>query len=96
MPAASAPASFPSLVVPHWYASVGRLAGGGASTLSVHGLCGNGTLEAGLTVPPVFLLRGYPGSAKLVLGRHPSCGVSAGPSRCARIPCCLADTLPLL
>jgi len=31
--------------------------------------------------PPFFLLRGYPGSAKLVLGRPPSCGDSAGPSR---------------
>ncbi len=29
------------------YASVGRLAGCGASTLSVHGLFGKGTLEAG-------------------------------------------------
>ncbi|MGZ9163250.1 MAG: hypothetical protein ACXW4J_09530, partial [Candidatus Deferrimicrobiaceae bacterium] len=30
------------------YASVGRLAGSGASTLSVHGLFGNGPLETGL------------------------------------------------
>ena len=30
--------------------------------------------------PPFFLLRGYPGSAKLVLGRPPSCGDSAEPS----------------
>ena len=30
------------------YASVGRLAGSGASTLSMHGLSGNGPLEAGL------------------------------------------------
>ena len=50
--AASAPASLPSLTVPQRYASVGRLAGRGASTLSVHGLCGNGTLKAGLTAPP--------------------------------------------
>jgi len=78
MPAASAPASFPSLTVPHWYASVVRLAGGGASTLSVHGLFGNGTLKAGLTLPPVFLLRGYPTSAKLVVGRPASCGDFAG------------------
>ena len=42
------------------YASVGRLAGGGASTLSVHGLFGNGTLEAGLTVPPVLPTAGVP------------------------------------
>ncbi|MGB7631276.1 MAG: hypothetical protein WBM29_09360, partial [Candidatus Deferrimicrobium sp.] len=77
------------------YASVGRLAGGGASTLSVHGLFGNGTLEAGLTVPPpFFLLRGYPTGAKLGVGRPPSCGDSTGPSRCGRLPCCLPDTLP--
>jgi len=31
--------------------------------------------------PPFFLLRGYPGSAKLVPGRPPSSGDSAGPSR---------------
>jgi hypothetical protein len=29
--------------------------------------------------PPFFLLRGYPSSAKLVLGRPPSSGDSAGP-----------------
>ena len=34
------------------YASVGRLAGRGASALSVHGLFGNGPPEAGLTEPP--------------------------------------------
>ena len=34
------------------YASVGRLAGSGASTLSMHGLFRNGPLEAGLTAPP--------------------------------------------
>ncbi|MGZ8447216.1 MAG: hypothetical protein ACXWWM_05445, partial [Candidatus Deferrimicrobiaceae bacterium] len=40
------------------YASVGRLAGSGASTLSVHGLFGNGPREAGLTPPSSFgLLR---------------------------------------
>jgi hypothetical protein len=42
------------------YDSVGRLAGGGASILSVHGLCGNGTLEAGLTLPPVLPTAGVP------------------------------------
>jgi len=42
------------------YASVGHLAGGGASTLSVHGLFGNGTLEAGLTLPPVLPTAGVP------------------------------------
>ena len=31
--------------------------------------------------PPFFLLRGYPSSAKLLLGRPPSCGDSAGPFR---------------
>src|SRR3990172_1265995 len=40
------------------YASVGRLAGSGASTLSVLGLFGNGPREAGLTPPFSFgLLR---------------------------------------
>ncbi|MGZ8473449.1 MAG: hypothetical protein ACXW4N_08125 [Candidatus Deferrimicrobiaceae bacterium] len=40
------------------YASVGRLAGSGASTLSVHGLFGNGPRETGLTPPSSFgLLR---------------------------------------
>jgi len=50
--AASAPASLPSLTVPRGYASVGRLAGSGASTLSVHGLFRNGPLDAGLTAAP--------------------------------------------
>jgi hypothetical protein len=45
------------------YASVGRLAGGGASTLSVHGLFGNGALETGLTVPPVLSTAGVPQGA---------------------------------
>ncbi len=45
--AASAPASLPSLTVPRGYASVGRLAGSGASPLSVHGLFRNGPLDAG-------------------------------------------------
>ncbi len=45
--AASTPASLPSLTVPRGYASVGRLAGSGASTLSMHGLFRNGPLEAG-------------------------------------------------
>src|SRR3989304_4954769 len=34
--------------------------------------------------PPFFPRRGYPGGAKLVSGRPPSCGRSAGPSRCGR------------
>jgi hypothetical protein len=27
-------------------------------------------------------------------GAPPSCGDSAGPARCVRLPCCLPDTLP--
>jgi|GEM_PF-1727079 len=50
--AASTPASLPSLTVPRGYASVGRLAGSGASPLSVHGLFRNGPLDAGLTPLP--------------------------------------------
>src|SRR3989304_258164 len=34
--------------------------------------------------PPFSLRRGSPGGAKLVSGRPPSCGDSAGPSRCGR------------
>ncbi len=50
--AASTPASLPSLTVPRGYASVGRLAGSGASPLSVHGLFRNGPLDTGLTPLP--------------------------------------------
>src|SRR4030043_478501 len=46
-PAAPPPPSLPALTVPRRYASAGRLAGRGASTLSVHGLFRNGSLEAG-------------------------------------------------
>src|SRR5659263_351731 len=53
------------------YASVGRLAGGGASTLSVHGLCGNGTLEAGLTLPPVLPTAGVPRQREARTGAPP-------------------------
>jgi hypothetical protein len=38
-------------------------------------------VRTGVGCPPFFLRRGYPGSAKLVLGRPPSCGDSAGPFR---------------
>src|SRR5512140_3618317 len=68
----------------HGYASVGRLAGGGASTLSVLGLCGNGTLESGLTLPPVFPTAGVPQGAYFVR----KWGM--------RLPCFLPDTLPYL
>src|SRR4030067_3682157 len=45
------------------YASVGRLAGSGASTLSMHGLFGNGPPETGLTASSSFgLLRRQPGT----------------------------------
>ena len=43
------------------YASVGRPAGSGASTLSVHGLFGNGPPEAGLTAPPLLRLAALSG-----------------------------------
>ena len=44
------------------YASVGRLAGSGASTLSMHGLFRNGPREAGLTAPLLLRrLRSVPG-----------------------------------
>ena len=59
-----------------------RLAGGGASTLSVHVLFGNGTLETGLTVPPVFPAAGVPQGAYFVR----EWGV--------RLLGCLPDTLP--
>jgi hypothetical protein len=48
--------------------------------------------------PPFFLLRGYPSSAKLVLGRPPSSGDSAGPS-CATPATdgsAVGHTLPLI
>ena len=52
----------------------------------MHGLCGNGTLEAGLTVPPRFSYSGgTPGGiVGPGVGRPPSCGDSAGPSRSER------------
>src|SRR3970282_1129417 len=53
------------------YASVGRLAGGGASTLSVHGLCGNGTLETALTLPPVLPTTGVPRRREARIGAPP-------------------------
>jgi hypothetical protein len=63
------------------YASVGRLAGGGASAHSVHGLFGNGTLEAGLTVPPCSsYCGGTPGSAfRTGVGRPPPAATPPGP-----------------
>ena len=52
--------------------------GGSALPYLVHGLCGNGTLEAGLTVPPVFPTAGVPqGVYSPGVGRPPSCGDSA-------------------
>ena len=55
--------------------------GGSAVPLLVHGLCGNGTLEAGLTVPPVLPTAGVPQGANFVWewGAPPSSGDSAGP-----------------
>src|SRR3990172_12981934 len=51
------------------YASVGRLAGSGASPLSVHGLFGNGPREAGLLRPHSFgLLRFTNGARPLRTG----------------------------
>src|SRR4030067_1184251 len=48
---------------PRRCAPLRRLAGSGASTLSVHGLFGNGPLEAGLTAPLLLrLLRRQPGT----------------------------------
>jgi hypothetical protein len=70
------------------YASVGRLAGSGASTLSVRGLFGNGPLETGLATR--FRLRRLGGGLRswldarctrasaLYLTAPPSCGCFAG------------------
>ncbi|MGZ8450360.1 MAG: hypothetical protein ACXWWV_12340, partial [Candidatus Deferrimicrobiaceae bacterium] len=54
----------------------GRLAGSGASTLSVHGLFGNGPREAGLTAPLLLrLLRRQPGTRGDAGGfRRAACG----------------------
>jgi len=97
-------------LVPQWYASVGRLVGGGASTLSVLGSAGTNP-GAGLTLPPFsycgvprtdFLrsgcpvfLRGVPRSVVRPGVGVPSCGDSATlPLR--DLLCRLPDTLPYL
>jgi hypothetical protein len=69
-----------------WDSSSGYVASeGGAPFVARRAMNLHGCLPASLC-PPFFLLRGYPGSAKLVLGRPPSCGDSAGPSRCMVCP----------
>ena len=68
---------------------------GGASTLSVHSLCGNGTLKAGLTAPP-----SCGGSAGPSFDMHLPCGPHVNIAGCGEVdaagePWRIASEVPL-